>query len=333
VPLDPEQRSRLLEGKLRALVLGSGLADTLPETTQSAGLPGAVALHTAGQAWILLDEQPERRLGAVMAWADRQHLDRVDVLVEQGAPIVARRAACFARPVAVWTVDGTSVSRARPADPHTTVSPEEAALDLVGTLGEAGLDIVIEHGEVLGEILGLEVARVVVDGDAARIEVGVGRHDREAFALVHGDRPQADALAEVVRYVRRYRRGGDLTHPLARLAGERWLRHELVRTPSLIGAARLECVEPVLPRESVKDRAPAIAVGTTTDGEPLVVASSVGVDLDLVPSAADARLAFAPDAQLVLAVPQRDALPVTGRLAGALARPAIVVAVPNDFRG
>ena len=33
----------------------------------------------------------------------------------------------------------------------------------------------------------------------ARVEVGVGRHDREAFAMVHGDLPTAEALASVVR--------------------------------------------------------------------------------------------------------------------------------------
>jgi hypothetical protein len=32
-------------------------------------------------------------------------------------------------------------------------------------------------------------------------------------------------------------------------------------------------------------------------------------------------------------VPARDALPITGRLADALATPAAVVTVPDDFRG
>ena len=290
-------------------------------------------MYSADHAWLLVDEQPARRVGAVLAWAGQRGIAEVDLLVEDDVRVVSRRAAYFAHPVRVWRVAGTSVSRAEAANAHEITTPPEAALDLVGTLREAGLDIVIEHGQVLGEICGLEVARVTVEGGRAQIEVGVGRHDREAFAMVHGELPTADALAEVVGYVRRHRRPGDLTHPLARLAGERWLRHQLVRTPSLVGADALEFAEPAVARENIKDPSPAIAVGRSLEGEPIVVACSVGVDLDLVPSAADARAAHAPDAHLVLAVPERDALPVTTQLAAALVIPAAVVTVPDEFRG
>jgi hypothetical protein len=64
----------------------------------------------------------------------------------------------------------------------------------------------------------------------------------------------------------------------------------------------------------------------------VVVACSVGVDLDVVPSAADARDALAPDARLLVVLPERDALPVTRRLAGSLVEPAEVVTVPLEFR-
>ena len=67
----------------------------------------------------------------------------------------------------------------------------------------------VEHGVVTGEIVGLEIARIELsdDGDA-RLEVGVGRHDREAFAMIHGDLPTAAALAAVVDEVRSHRRAG-----------------------------------------------------------------------------------------------------------------------------
>jgi hypothetical protein len=64
----------------------------------------------------------------------------------------------------------------------------------------------------------------------------------------------------------------------------------------------------------------------------VVVACSVGIDLDLVPSAADARAALAPDARLLVVVPQRDDHPVTRALAAELARPAEVVALAGDWR-
>jgi hypothetical protein len=56
------------------------------------------------------------------------------------------------------------------------------------------------------------------------------------------------------------------------------------------------------------------------------------VDLELVPGAADDRLAHDPDARLVLAVPARDALAVTTELASHLIAPAEVVAVDDDWR-
>jgi hypothetical protein len=268
----------------------------------------------------------------VLAWAHARDRAEVHVLAEAGADVLARRAACFATAPSIWQVDGTQLSRAEPAEPPTVEAPPAAALDLVGALHDAGLDIVIEHGEVRGELRGLEVAKVVVGEHGARIEVGVGRNDREAFAMVHGDVPTADALSAVADEVRRHRRPGDPTHPLARLAPERWLRHTLVREPALIGAATLEPVEATLPRTNLKDPAPAVAVGVDVDGAPIVVASSVGVDLDLVPAAADARAVVDPSARLVLALPARDALAVTRRLAASLREPAEIVAAPDDFR-
>jgi len=267
-----------------------------------------------------------------MAWASQREIEHVELLVEQSAGVVARRAGCFRDPVGVWNVSGRQANGAEPAPVPTPRVPALDALDHVASLRQAGLDIVIEHGQVMGEVLGLEVARVVVDEGDPRVEVGVGRHDREAFTLVHGDLPTADALARVIAEVRRHRRPGNRTHPLSRLAGERWLRSVLVRSPELVGARSLEPAEPTIARDNVLDPAPAIAVGEAHDGGAIVVAASTGVDLDLVPSAADARLAHAPGARLVLAVPDRDALEVTRQLANRLVEPADVVTVPSTFR-
>ncbi len=59
-----------------------------------------------------------------------------------------------------------------------------------GQLLDAGVEVVVEHGVIRGEVRGLEVARVGGRRRRRRpLEVGVGRHDREAFAMVHGDLP------------------------------------------------------------------------------------------------------------------------------------------------
>ena len=71
---------------------------------------------------------------------------------------------------------------------------------------------------------------------------------------------------------------------------------------------------------------------STASGAEVVVACSVGVHLDLVPAAADARQALAPDARLLLVVPERDAHPVTRALAERLVAPAELVPVAGDWR-
>jgi hypothetical protein len=89
-------------------------------------------------------------------------------------------------------------------------------------------------------------------------------------------------------------------------------------------------------RSSVRDPSPAAAVGTDHDGGELVVVCGIGADLDLVPVAADTRALHAPGARLVLALPARDRLPTTERLA-ALVRepdgvaPTALVSVPEPW--
>ena len=59
-----------------------------------------------------------------------------------------------------------------------------------------------------------------------------------------------------------------------------------------------------------------------------MVVCSVGIDLDLVPFAVDARqmhLPDSPDATIVLLVPERDASPVTLRVAEQAVGPVRVV--------
>ena len=72
-----------------------------------------------------------------------------------------------------------------------------------------------------------------------------------------------------------------------------------------------------------------MAAGLGDDGEPVVVVCSVGIDLDLVPFASDARGALGPPgARLLLAVPERDDHAVTRALALELLDPAHVRPVP-----
>jgi hypothetical protein len=77
-----------------------------------------------------------------------------------------------------------------------------------------------------------------------------------------------------------------------------------------------------------------MATGVDADGNAMVVAASTGIDLDLVPAAADARRASGlVDARLVLALPPADDHPRTRQLAARLREPAEVVTVPADWKG
>src|SRR6266508_3160072 len=172
------------------------------------------------RAWILAEDEPAKVLGRGLAWAWARDVSRLDLVVEDDAGLVARRASQFAEPPAVWWLHGRDLHHVEPEPLSPSARPHPDALALAPMLEAAGADVVVEHGVVAGEILGLEIARVVVGELGARIEVGVER--------------------------------------------------------------------------------------------------------DLVPTAADVRLATEPGARLVLAVPERDDVPATRALAGSLDRPAEV---------
>ncbi len=305
------------------------------EGAESSSHPGGAALCLGAQGWVLAEEHPDRSLGRALAWGRQHAIHDLHLVVGSGScGVSARRAVLLDPSATVWAVRDRTLVRAEQAPPVAPPGPEPAALKLAAVLEQAGADVVIEHGTVMGEVLGLEVARVVVsDGGDARIEVGVGRHDREAFALLHGDLPQAAALASVIDAVRRHRTPAGPSHPLRSLAGERWLRARLIADPSIIGAHVLAAAEGPEPRMSVKEPQPAVAVGQRPDGSPVVAVTSVGVDLELVPYAADARAMHDPAADLVVAVPARDALAVTIALAAMARPPARVVAIEGDWRG
>ena len=312
--MNPEQRARLLAAKLAKLV------DTTAgpsEDRRSLAYPGGAALAGPhGTVWAL---GPSLGGALALAWKAGS-LEEVHVFVEGADPgLLARRAALFASPPTVWAVDGMDAVPASPAPlPASPAVPPEVAA-MVDVITAAGADPVWEHGRLVGEVEGLEVCRV--EGDPPRLSVGVGRFDREANELLG-----KESLAEVVTLVRQHRRPGAPDHPLGRWAASRRLRAELVREPQRIGADVLFPMAPTTEAPDLRVSWPAPATGTAAD-EPIVAVCSVGVDLDLVPAAADARLADGRDARLVLVVPERDVHPVTVALAAALVQPAEVVGV------
>ncbi len=331
--LDTERRAGLHVAKLRALVRdGFDVVDG-----ETAGFTGGATLVSGDRGWYLAEVDPQQSLGWAMAWARQQGLASLDLLAADAAGHLARRATEFDAEVGVWEVDDASVARATASD-HPVPPPVHDGVDhLLDLLRGAELDVVEEHGEVWGEILGLEVARVVRRSDGGlALEVGVGRNDRQAFGMLHGEVPAPHALAAVVDSVRRHRCAGAPAHPLNRLAAERWLRRLLIDAPQHVHASQLQIVQPILPRPNIKDQSPAAAVGRDEYGDPIVVVCTVGVDLDAVATLADVGLRHAPAAgrqpSLVLALPERDALPATRALVDDLNSPARVQTVDGEWR-
>jgi hypothetical protein len=285
-----------------------------------------------GTGWVLADERAERALGAAMAWGRQAGVEELHLLAESAAGLLARRAATFARPPAVWRVEGRAVEPAAPEPAATEPALSAAVAGFRSLIEQAGAEAVVEHGVLRGEVLGLEVARVVEEEGEVRLEVGVGAFDREAQRLVHGDRPPAHALAAAVASVAELRRAEAPEHQVNQLAAERWLRAVLVRRPELVGARSLAAVPSPVRRSDLRQAAPAPAAGIDTDGRPLLVVCSTGIDVDLVPAAADARLADGRNARLVLVVPESDDHPLTRWLAAGLVDPAEVISVGEDWR-
>lgn len=296
----------------------------------------------------MIEDHPARGLGPALAWTRRHGQTgvggrpaRVHVLAERATGLLARRAAAFDLPVTVWHVDGRTLLPAVPEPLALSPPARDEHLALVPLIAGAGAEPVVEHGVVTGEVRGLEVCRVVDDRatGVVRLEVGVGAHDREAFGIIHGDLPPSDALSGVVAAVREHRQSVTGQHPLSRLAPERLLRWAIGQDPARIGLVSLAPAPPPTPRPNVKDRVPCSALGTRPDGASVVVVCSVGVDLDVVPYATDARLVAAGgsegggdvvgDVETWVVVPDRDLVPITVDLAASLLEPVRLVAAPG----
>ena len=320
------RKSQLLSLKLRALV-----RDHLGRTSDDGIVPAVFARGAAvredAACWLLVEDQVGRGLGPALLWALKENARHLNVLAESGTGTIARQAEYFEHPISVWHVDGRTLipAVAEPFVEAPSPSPEhEAFIELIV---QGGATPVIEHGIVRGEVMGLEVCRAVNDQVTGepRLEVGMGAHDREAFAMLHGNRPTVEALADVVENVKLHRRPGAGPHPFNRIAPERMLRATLLDNPGLVGATRLEPSDPPVPRANVLDTVPCVARGADARGHDVVVVVTSGADPDVVPFALDARARVdeihATRSELLIALPTSHITP-TNRRALELARSA-----------
>lgn len=309
-----EQRAGLYRAKLRALARDQlGRVDGVDH---SAGW--GAALDSDGAWTALLETQPAAAFGQAIALANRNGAQSLDLLAASDTGALARQAELFAPAPTVWRIDGTSLeaAHAEPLAMASTAGEVVVPARIEAVLHEADVDLVIEHGVATGEVLGVEVARIMTAHDGTqRLDVGVGAYDQGAFAAINPGLADGAALTAVVDQVRDHRRRGAEPHPLNRLVRERWLRAELIAEPGRIGQSALRPVQGVVAREGLYDVQPACAVG----GD-VLVACSVGVDLNLIPIAADLA-AHHSCQRIVFVLPERDQYPITRELAASLVLP------------
>jgi len=349
VSLPPERRRKLQELGLRALVKRRFGADVAAS---------ARAVHFAAGAAVVGGQRGGGRLAAVFAdsstalgsaidTAHREGVDHLYFFAELNTRAVARRAPEFTVTTTVVSPDGEFEALAPEHAERTRPVPaglEEAS----GRMSASGLDVVWEDGALIGEWLGLEVARANFDGEApggVAFDVGVGKHDREGNRMLYPRGPTDELIAHAVATVAELRRPEAGTHPASQLVPERWLRAVVCRHPELVGLDTLRPAPPPEARTDLRQRGVAPAWGLGPGDQPFAVVCSVGGDPDLVPQAADVRLhapgwldlpssaTAGPEAwQLVIAVPEGDDHPLTHRLVGLLRCPATIVTVPRGWR-
>lgn len=315
-----EQLQRL---KLKALIADRGAH--VAKVTES-GL--CAALDSDGRAWAVLDGPAG--LGAAVAWAARNAASGLHIVAETGADVLTRQAEYFALPVEVSAIEGRTLSSVAAQPLAQPTQPVPAHLAFLDQIAAAGATPNIEHGVVAGEVRGLEVCRVVDDPNTgeARLEVGVGAHDRELFQMMHGTVAAPDALADVVATVSELRADGAAPHPLNGLARERLLSAKVIDRPGLIGASSVLAAQPPTPRQSLKDAVPCVALATI-DGHHQAAVFSHGVDLDLLVIAAEARRALGVE-QAIVVVPARDALAVQQLISDQLRLPIRIVPLSDE---
>jgi len=263
----------------------------------------------------------------VVVWAERNDLQSLNVIVDDGAAQLAAIAQGFSDSPAIWQTDDTalrpaqSVSAAMPAAPETD--------EYVDVLTNAGLEVVADHGVWIGELNGLEVARIGLLDGVPRIDLGVGAYDQFASAAIDPDRDPAEALKMITDLVGPHRRAGSEPHPMGRLVRSRWLRAQAIREPSLVGLDVLHPVPLLEIRPGLQEYQPAAALGSVDEDEVLVV-FAVGLDLGVSETAAG-LIGLHQPSRVVVAMPERDH---HDRIRSSLERlsvPASLIAIEGEW--
>lgn len=335
--LGGERLAALRAAKLAAVArrLEPPPGDPSPDAAVATTYPTGAGLVAGSNGWLLEEALTARSAGRILLWAVRHGLGHLVVIVGEAeatlAAEVARRLMVSDVDVEVHRLVGTEPEPVTPAslpELSTASAVADASVERYLPLFEAtGVELVEEGDEVRGEVLGLEVARVI-DGI---LQVGVGRFDREITSMLYADLPSEEALARAAAIVREHRYPGAPPHPMMDMGHERWLRRRIVTDPGSIGCEWANPIPTTIPLPNLRDPHPAAALAWRADGgASLTVVCGAGLDVDLLPVAADVA-AVNPDSELVVVVPEGELLAPLRSLADHLRRSAKWVEVPAPW--
>lgn len=259
------EEGSLLPGALRSCISRFD-SSVDPSAAEISEFPTFLGCNVGGVAHVLIASISTADIGGYLAFASRSGARAINLyaspamlggasspLASEVLSVLSLQGEGFRVPVRVY-----SVARGQ-LDP---VSPG-SSLQLVVQDGDAGreflsregsgevVDLVLESGcealfvkdRMIATHLGLEVARSVLSDGRVRLEIGVGRNDRIAKALLEETATQADQLRETIEIVNRYRLGASQFHPLAKLSLARWMRLVIHENPGLVGMKQLTPIE------------------------------------------------------------------------------------------
>ena len=324
--LNNERLAELAAAKLRALV-----TEHLEiETAEAHRLGGGASVVAGGEGWIYFPTQSPGVLGTAVIWANANSCNAINLIVDDGAGELAFAASAFAAPrPTIWEVSGRDMAVVEAQSP--SIEPPPDCAELTAIMVSVGLDVVADHGVWLGEINGLEVARVGSREGGCAIDIGVGAYDQFASAaLTPEDRDAAEALENVISMVRPHRSADSAPHALGRLVRSRWLRSQVVADPSIIGLDSLNPIPLLFARPGLMETQPAAGLGATVDGAVALVTFTVGLDLGIAETTAGLAALHEPD-EIIVVVPPRDRHQRIVDAVDALSLPSRVIAIEGAW--
>ena len=314
--------------KLRALVSEHRGAETPEPTTVGTGaflrIPSG---DDAGECWAYRPEAPAGTLGQAVVWAHRNGCSELNVVFDDMAAEMAFVAEGYRAPhPRVWIASGRSLRSAEPKRPEVPEPP--ACTEFAMMMRDAGLDVVADHGVWIGEINGLELARVGERDGECTIDIGVGAYDQfAASALQRGD--PAAKLRQVVDMVRPHRTAHAEPHPLGRLVRSRWLRAQALRSPGLVDVDELAPIPLLQERPGLMETQPAAAIALRGNARVLMI-FTVGIDVAVSETAAALSRLHEPD-EVIVVLPERDRHPAIVASVELVAAPASVITLEGEW--